>query len=36
MERDNIILLMDEAHRTQEGDLGKKVRTALQMRSSLD
>lgn len=28
-ERSNIILLMDEAHRTQEGDLGKKMRTAL-------
>ena len=28
-ERDNIILLMDEAHRTQEADLGKKMRTAL-------
>ena len=28
-ERDNIILLMVEAHRTQEGDLGKKMRTAL-------
>lgn len=28
-DRDNIILLMDEAHRTQEGDLGKKMRTAL-------
>lgn len=28
-DRDNIILLMDEAHRTQEGDLGKKIRTAL-------
>lgn len=28
-ERDNIILLMDEAHRTQEGDLGLKMRTAL-------
>ena len=28
-ERDNIILLMDEAHRTQEGDLGSKMRTAL-------
>lgn len=27
--RDNIILLMDEAHRTQEGDLGMKMRTAL-------
>ena len=27
--RDNIILLMDEAHRTQEGDLGQKMRTAL-------
>ena len=28
-DRDNIILLMDEAHRTQEGDLGKKMRMAL-------
>ena len=28
-DRDNIILLMDEAHRMQEGDLGKKMRTAL-------
>lgn len=28
-DRSNIILLMDEAHRTQEGDLGKKMRTAL-------
>ena len=28
-ERDNIILLMDEAHRTQEGNLGQKMRTAL-------
>lgn len=28
-DRKNIILLMDEAHRTQEGDLGKKMRTAL-------
>ena len=28
-DRDNIILLMDEAHRTQEGDLGMKMRTAL-------
>lgn len=28
-DRDNIILLMDEAHRTQEGDLGAKMRTAL-------
>ena len=28
-ERENIILLMDEAHRTQEGNLGKKMRTAL-------
>lgn len=27
--RDNIILLMDEAHRTQEGNLGAKMRTAL-------
>ena len=28
-DRDNIILLMDEAHRTQEGDLGAKMRMAL-------
>lgn len=28
-ERDNIIVLVDEAHRTQEGDLGKKMREAL-------
>lgn len=28
-ERDNIILLVDEAHRTQEGDLGSKMRLAL-------
>lgn len=28
-DRDNIILLMDEAHRTQEGDLDKKMRAAL-------
>lgn len=28
-DRDNIILLMDEAHRTQEGDLGAKMRGAL-------
>lgn len=27
--RDNIILLVDEAHRTQEGDLGEKMRLAL-------
>ncbi len=27
--RSNIILMMDEAHRTQEGNLGKKMRTAL-------
>lgn len=27
--RDNIILLMDEAHRTQEGNLGSRMRTAL-------
>ena len=25
-ERDNIILLVDEAHRTQEKDLGQKMR----------
>lgn len=28
-ERDNIIALVDEAHRTQEGDLGRKMREAL-------
>jgi len=28
-ERDNIILMVDEAHRTQEGDLGAKMRQAL-------
>lgn len=28
-ERENIILLVDEAHRTQEGDLGMKMRAAL-------
>lgn len=27
--RDNIILMVDEAHRTQEGDLGRKMRNAL-------
>ena len=27
--RDNIILMVDEAHRTQEGNLGDKMRTAL-------
>ena len=27
--RDNIILMVDEAHRTQEGDLGAKMRMAL-------
>ena len=27
--RDNIIVLVDEAHRTQEGDLGEKMRAAL-------
>lgn len=27
--RDNIILMVDEAHRTQEGDLGEKMRFAL-------
>ncbi|WP_410964477.1 hypothetical protein, partial [Salmonella sp. SAL4447] len=27
--RDNIIVLVDEAHRTQEGDLGDKMRWAL-------
>jgi len=28
-ERSNIIVLVDEAHRTQEGDLGRKMRDAL-------
>lgn len=28
-ERSNIILMVDEAHRTQEGDLGRKMRQAL-------
>jgi type I restriction enzyme, R subunit len=28
-ERDNIIVLVDEAHRTQEGDLGRQMRDAL-------
>jgi type I restriction enzyme R subunit len=28
-ERDNIIVMVDEAHRTQEGDLGRKMRDAL-------
>ncbi len=28
-ERDNIIIMVDEAHRTQEGDLGEKMRMAL-------
>lgn len=28
-DRDNIIVLVDEAHRTQEGDLGAKMRQAL-------
>lgn len=28
-ERPNIILMVDEAHRTQEGDLGRKMREAL-------
>ena len=27
--RDNIIIMVDEAHRTQEGDLGSKMRSAL-------
>jgi len=27
--RDNIIMLVDEAHRTQEGDLGRQMRAAL-------
>jgi type I restriction enzyme, R subunit len=27
--RDNIIIMADEAHRTQEGDLGRKMRAAL-------
>lgn len=28
-DRDNIIVLVDEAHRTQEGDLGRQMRAAL-------
>ena len=28
-DRSNIIALVDEAHRTQEGDLGRKMREAL-------
>jgi type I restriction enzyme R subunit len=28
-DRDNIVLLVDEAHRTQEGDLGRKMRDAV-------
>ncbi|MEX2608298.1 MAG: type I restriction endonuclease subunit R [Kiritimatiellia bacterium] len=28
-DRDNIIVLVDEAHRTQEGDLGRRMRAAL-------
>ncbi len=28
-DRSNIIVMVDEAHRTQEGDLGRKMRTAL-------
>jgi type I restriction enzyme R subunit len=28
-DRENIIVLVDEAHRTQEGDLGRKMRAAL-------
>jgi len=28
-DRDNIIVMVDEAHRTQEGDLGEKMRMAL-------
>jgi len=28
-ERDNIIVLVDEAHRTQEGDLGMQMRAGL-------
>ncbi|MBX7154235.1 MAG: HsdR family type I site-specific deoxyribonuclease [Bacteriodetes bacterium] len=27
--RDNVIVMVDEAHRTQEGDLGRKMRNAL-------
>src|SRR5262245_59748875 len=28
-ERSNIIVMVDEAHRTQEGDLGRRMRSAL-------
>ena len=27
--RDNVVVLVDEAHRTQEGDLGRRMREAL-------
>jgi type I restriction enzyme, R subunit len=32
-DRSNIIALVDEAHRTQEGDLGRKMREACPTRS---
>ena len=32
-ERSNIIVMVDEAHRTQEGDLGRKMRETRPMRS---
>lgn len=28
-QRDNVVVLVDEAHRTQEGDLGRRMRSAL-------
>ena len=33
--RDNIIVMVDEAHRTQEGDFGRKMREALPERLPL-
>lgn len=33
-ERNNVIVMVDEAHRTQEGDLGRKMREAFRMPSS--
>jgi len=34
--RSNIIVMVDEAHRTQEGDLGRKMRAALPNAFCLD
>jgi len=35
-DRENIIVLVDEAHRSQEGDLGRKMREALRTPSCSD